>query len=116
LNANLQPGRRPRRSALPPLCVIHLSIDLLKSNPVTAGSHSKKQIKQIARSIKAFGFNTPILVDADCNLIAGHARLQAARQLGLSEIPTIRIEHLAPAQARGVAIAIERFATGEVVP
>ncbi len=44
--------------------------------------HSRKQIRQIARSIEAFGFNVPVLVDRNCKVIAGHGRLLACRELG----------------------------------
>jgi ParB-like chromosome segregation protein Spo0J len=57
-----------------------------KSNPRT---HSKAQLKQIADSIRAFGFTNPILVDQENGLIAGHGRLEAAKQLGLETIPTV---------------------------
>ncbi len=52
-------------------------------------THSKEQIGQIAASIKEWGFTTPILVDADGQIIAGHGRLLAAQKLGLDEVPTM---------------------------
>jgi ParB-like chromosome segregation protein Spo0J len=58
--------------------------------------HSPKQIKQIARSIEAFGFNVPVLVDAAGQVIAGHGRVLACRQLGWTEVPTIQLDHLSP--------------------
>src|SRR5205085_12601849 len=84
-------------------------IDLLKPDPGNPRQHSRKQIGQIARSIKEFGFNSPILVDADLRVIAGHGRLLAARQLGLSEVPTISVEHLTTEQAKAFAIADNRL-------
>ena len=92
------------------LNIIVLPIDLLKPDPSNARNHSKKQIRQIARSIETFGFNVPVLVDAGLQVIAGHGRLLAARQLGFSEVPTISLEHLTPAQARAFAIADNRLA------
>jgi len=56
--------------------------------------HSKRQIRQIARRIETFGFNVPVLTNAQGQLIAGHGCVQAAQVLGLSEIPTIELEHL----------------------
>src|SRR5204863_911722 len=70
---------------------------------------SKKQVRQIARSIASFGFVVPLLVDADLHVIAGHGRLLAARQLAMSEVPVIAIEHLSPAQAKAFAIADNRL-------
>jgi hypothetical protein len=71
--------------------------------------HSDRQIKQIAGSIKAFGFNVPVLVDDDCNVVAGHGRIYAALKLGLPDIPAIRLEHLTSTQARAFAIADNRL-------
>ena len=78
-------------------------------DPGNPKKHSKKQIGQIARSIKEFGFNVPILVNADLRVIAGHGRLLAARQLGLQRVPTIALEHLNPEQAKAFAIADNRL-------
>ena len=62
-------------------------------------------MRQIARSIEAFGFNVPVLVNADGKVIAGHGRLHACRELGLNEVPTICLEYLTEAQAKAFAIA-----------
>ena len=94
------------------LAIVYQPIDLLKPDPGNARKHSKKQIAQIAGSVRAFGFITPILVDANLKVIAGHGRLLAARQLGLSEVPTISVEHLTPEQAKAFAIADNRL--GEI--
>jgi ParB-like chromosome segregation protein Spo0J len=61
------------------------------TNPRT---HTPEQIKQVAASIKEFGWTNPILVGADNYVIAGHARLLAARQLHLTEVPVIQLGHL----------------------
>jgi DNA modification methylase len=71
--------------------------------------HSEKQIQQIARSIEAFGFNVPVLVNAQSQVIAGHGRLEACQLLGITEVPTIRLEHLTEAQARAFLIADNRL-------
>jgi DNA modification methylase len=102
-------GQRPRRSAKPSLDVVLLPIERLKPDPTNPRQHSKKQIRQIADSIDSFGFNVPVLVDADLKVIAGHGRLLAARQLGFAEVPTISLEHLTPEQARAFAIADNRL-------
>jgi hypothetical protein len=63
------------------LSVHYLAVENLKPDPKNARRHSPKQICQIARSIEAFGFNVPILVDADLNVIGGHGRLLACKRL-----------------------------------
>jgi DNA modification methylase len=77
----------------------------LKPDPANPHRHSKKQIRQIAKSISVFGFNVPVLVDADGNVIAGHGRLLACDELGIDEVPTVCLEHLTPAQVRAFRIA-----------
>src|SRR5207302_9611367 len=81
----------------------------LKPNPANARIHSKKQIRQIANSIEAFGFNVPVLVDAELNVICGHGRLLACRELGWTEVPTLCPDHLTPAQAQAFMIADNRL-------
>ena len=76
-------------------------------NPRT---HSEEQVAQVAASIAKFGFVNPILVGSDGVMIAGHARLAAARKLGLAEVPVIVLEHLTPAQKRALVIADNRLA------
>lgn len=76
-------------------------------NPRT---HSAKQIRQIATSIEQFGFMSPVLVDSKNGIIAGHGRVAAAQQLGMSDIPTVRVDHLSPAQVRAYVIADNKLA------
>jgi hypothetical protein len=71
--------------------------------------HSDRLIRQIAWSIKTFGFIVPVLIDRFNKVLAGHGRVQAAKLLGLDEIPVIRIENLTEAQARAFAIADNRL-------
>src|SRR5258708_5898340 len=59
-----------------------------------ARTHSPKQIKQIARSIERFGFNNPVLVDDDDQIMAGHGRVEAAKLLNMKTVPTVRLSHL----------------------
>ena len=75
-----------------------------------ARTHSKKQIKQIASSIKRFGFNNPVLVDDAGEIIAGHGRVEAAKLLGLVGVPTLRLFHLSPAEKRAYILADNRLA------
>ncbi|MBR2118128.1 MAG: ParB N-terminal domain-containing protein [Afipia sp.] len=91
--------------------IVLVPINKLKPNPLNARTHSKKQIKQIAASIKAFGFRFPILADDDDVIIAGHGRLEAAKLLGLSEVPAIRAGDLSDASKRALMIAANAIAT-----
>jgi DNA modification methylase len=75
-------------------------------NPRT---HTEEQVAQIAASIAEFGFVNPVLVGADGVIIAGHARVIAARKLGMGEVPVIVLDHLTPAQRRALVIADNRL-------
>src|ERR1700736_544423 len=91
------------------LAVVDRLIGELKPDPTNPRLHSKKQIRQIANSIETFGFNVPVLVDAELKVIAGHGRLLACRELGWTEVPTLCLDHLTPAQARAFMIADNRL-------
>ncbi len=73
-------------------------------------THSDEQVAQIAASIREFGFTNPILIDAQDGIIAGHGRVMAARKLGLTEVPCIRLAHLSEAQRRAYVIADNKLA------
>ena len=81
----------------------------LKLDPLNPRVHNRRQTRQIARSIKSFGFNVPVLIDSNGNVIAGHGRILACQLLGLDEVPTIRLDHLSEAQARAFLIADNRL-------
>ncbi len=83
------------------------SLSLRKNNP---RKHSQKQIRQIATSIETFGFTNPVLIDASGAVIAGHGRIRAAKLLGLSSVPTIRLDHLSREQVRAYVIADNKLA------
>ena len=68
-----------------------IAVDALKPNARNARTHSKKQVRQIADSIQAFGFLVPILIDENRLIIAGHGRYQAARLLGIETVPAIEV-------------------------
>ncbi|MCK1737065.1 ParB N-terminal domain-containing protein [Bradyrhizobium sp. 138] len=87
-----------------------LSIDTLKSYAGNARTHSAKQIKLIAESIKRFGFNNPILIDDDGQVIAGHGRLAAARLLNRETVPCVRLSHLSETDKRAYILADNRHA------
>jgi ParB-like chromosome segregation protein Spo0J len=92
-----------------PLVLVYRRIDELTPDPANARVHSKKQIRQLAGSIDKFGFNIPVVVDAKLKVIAGHCRIEACRQLGWTEVPTICLDHLSEAQATAFAIADNRL-------
>ena len=75
-----------------------------------ARTHSDEQVAQIAASIAEFGWTNPILAGADGIVIAGHARLQAARKLGMTEVPVIVLDHLNETQRRALVLADNRLA------
>jgi DNA modification methylase len=77
------------------------------TNPRT---HTPEQVAQIAASIREWGWTNPILVGADNDVLAGHARLLAARQLEMSEVPVIQLGHLSEAQRRALVIADNQLA------
>ncbi len=92
------------------LLVEYLAISNLKPNPRNPRLHSKKQLHQISASISEFGFNVPVLIDRGNVIIAGHGRVEAARNLGMETVPVLRIEHLTDAQKRAFALADNKIA------
>jgi ParB-like chromosome segregation protein Spo0J len=91
------------------LAITYEPVASLRPDPKNPRIHSEKQVQQIARSIEAFGFNVPLLVNADMQIVAGHGRLQACQVLGITEVPTISLERLTEAQARAFMIADNRL-------
>jgi DNA modification methylase len=89
--------------------VTYLPVTSLHPNPQNPRVHTYKQVHQIAHSIKAFGFNVPILVDDRLNVVAGHGRLLAAQQLGWKTVPCIKLNHLSEAQYKAFLIADNRL-------
>jgi 16S rRNA G966 N2-methylase RsmD len=87
------------------LAVVYRPLDKLKPDPKNPRSHTPKQVRQVANSIREFGFVVAVLVDRTGMIIAGHGRYLAARQLGLQKVPTICLDHLTPAQLRAFQIA-----------
>jgi hypothetical protein len=102
--------RKRTSPAGPPLAVVWRRIEALRPDPANPRSHSPKQIRQLVRSIGAFGFNVPILVDRTLRIIAGHGRMLAAQELGWREVPTILLDHLSEEEARAFMIADNRVA------
>src|ERR1700678_3053928 len=92
------------------LAISYRAVGDLVPDPRNARTHSKRQIDQIKASIEAFGFTNPILADPDGHIIAGHGRLQAARAMGLTEVPTIVLSGLSDTQKRALRIADNKIA------
>lgn len=87
-----------------------IKISALRPYPKNARTHSPKQIRQIAKSIKEFGFTNPVLIDKDNCILAGHGRVEAAKLAGLTEVPAVVISHLTPAQKKAYILADNRLA------
>ncbi len=102
------------QSRVPPplagLKVVVRSLSHLKPNPRNARTHSRRQMRQIADSIAAFGFNNPVLIDGDGGVIAGHGRVEAAKLLGMTEVPTVCLTQMNEEQKRAYVIADNRLA------
>ena len=104
-------ARAPSGSAsLTDLQIAYLPPERLRPSPNNARTHSKKQLKQIARSIERFGFVNPVLISDDFEIIAGHGRVEAAKILGLRQVPTVRLSNLSPADRRAYVITDNRLA------
>lgn len=86
------------------------AIGSLRPYARNARTHTKKQIKQIAKSIERFGFTNPVLVSDDGEIIAGHGRVEAARLLGWKKVPTIALSHLSEAERRAYVLADNKLA------
>ena len=86
------------------------TLDRLTGYPGNARTHSREQIAQIVASITEFGFVNPILVGRDGGIIAGHARLMAAKKLAMAAVPVIVLEHLSEQQRRALIIADNQLA------
>src|SRR5712675_1101301 len=92
------------------LAVTYRRVGDLIPDPRNARTHPKRQIDQLKASIEAFGFTNPILADPEGRMIAGHGRLQAARAIGLTEVPTITLTGLSEVQKRALRIADNKIA------
>ena len=90
----------------------HEIIPISKLSPFENNSrtHSDDQIKQVANSIKEFGFTNPILIDEKNTIIAGHGRVLAAKSLDMAGLPAIRLTGLSDTQRRALVIADNQLA------
>lgn len=92
------------------LAVVQREISLLKPHPTNARTHPRRQLDQLKGSIREFEFVNPILVDENNVVIAGHGRLQAARELGMTDVPVIQLGHLSQSQVRALRLADNKIA------
>lgn len=112
-----QVRRRKQRNAVKKLGQLrrrlettHYAVSALKPYRRNARTHSPKQIEQIANSIRQFGFTNPLLIDEKNEIIAGHGRLEAARQLGMKEVPAIYLRGLSAAAKSALRLADNKIA------
>ena len=90
--------------------ITHCPPTTLTPWPRNARTHSKKQIRQIAASIRQFGFTTPVLIDEAGTILAGHGRVAAAKFLSLPTVPCLPLTHLSEAQKRAYVLADNKLA------
>ena len=88
----------------------NVPIGKLKAYDSNARTHSPEQVAQFAASMVEFGFTNPVLIDKRGTIVAGHGRVEAARSLGLEEVPCIRLEHLTEDQVRAYCLADNKLA------
>lgn len=97
-------------TAIRPLQIVYRAPGDLAPDPRNARTHSKKQVGQIAESIRVFGFTNPILADPEGNVIAGHGRLRAAKEMGLETVPIITLDGLTEPQKKALRLADNKIA------
>lgn len=107
-----QPRLRVRSSEprlRPDIEIQYLPLEQIKLGEIKLRRHTRRQINKLCRNIDKFGFLVPVIIDANDVLITGHGRIEAARQLGLDRVPTIRATHLTAEELRAFAIADNRL-------
>jgi hypothetical protein len=90
--------------------VEYVAVSALTPYALNSRKHSPKQVKQIAASIREFGFTNPVLIDANDVIIAGHGRVLAAEHLQLDQVPCIRLENLTETQIKAYVLADNKLA------
>ena len=100
----------PTELSRPTLSIVYQAVDSLKPRSTNPRTHSKKQIGQIASAIRRFGFTNPVLVDDANGIVAGHGRVEAAKAVGLNQVPTVRLSAMSEAEIRAYVIADNRLA------
>src|SRR5271169_5478647 len=97
-------------SRLRSLAIEMIDLTALRPYRGNARTHSRGQIKQIAKSIEHFGFTNPILVSDDLEILAGHGRVAAARLIGMAKVPIVRLSDLSLAERRAYVLADNKLA------
>src|SRR5882757_1904342 len=90
--------------------MVYRRLSELTQHPHNPRKHPAPQIRQLAGSVKQFGFVVPILIDRNGQIIAGHARAEAAKLLGMEEVPTILLDNLTENQMRAFMLADNKLA------
>ncbi|TXG84448.1 MAG: DNA methylase N-4 [Sphingomonadales bacterium] len=90
--------------------IIYRAVGDLRPRATNPRTHSKKQLEQVAASIRRFGFTNPVLIDEEDGIIAGHGRVEAAKLIGMAEVPTVRLADMSEADIRAYVIADNRLA------
>lgn len=88
----------------------HIPPDRLRPWARNARTHSKKQVRQIAESIRAFGFTNPVLIDDQLTILAGHGRVAAAKLIGMGAVPCVRLDLMSEAEKRAYVLADNKLA------
>lgn len=107
--ATLAPSRDNAEARFPE-AIEHVAIEALIPYARNARTHSAEQVAQLAASMREFGWTNPVLIDEVGGIIAGHGRVLAARSLGMTAVPCIRLAHLSDAQKRALVLADNKLA------
>jgi DNA modification methylase len=90
--------------------IVHIAVALLRPWTRNARTHSRKQLRQIADSIERFGFTNPVLIDSDNRILAGHGRVEAAKLIGMTDVPCLSFDHLSASEKRAYMLADNKLA------
>jgi len=90
-----------------------MKIKEIKPYPKNAKKHPKSQIEKIAQSIKRFGFNQPIVIDKNNVIVVGHGRYEAAKLLGLDDVPVVRVDNLSDKEVKAYRLADNKLNESE---
>ncbi|MFZ3585092.1 site-specific DNA-methyltransferase [Loktanella sp. DJP18] len=102
--------QQTRRAKMAPISIEHIATSDLTHWATNARTHSKKQIRQIADSIRTFGFTNPVLIDEHRTILAGHGRVAAAILLGMKDVPCLRLDHMSAQEKRAYVLADNKLA------
>ena len=95
------------------LNIIYKNIKELKPYKKNAKKHDKKQVEQIANSIKEFGFTQPVIIDKNNCVVAGHGRILGAKKAGLKQVPTVTLEELTEEQIKAYRLVDNKLNESE---